>query len=156
MTVAIQSIKYFSACYQDQLAISDFGVSIAILNPVDIFRRWCKLKFGLLRGHIKSLHFHFTENIYAKRYYSYFLYVFLGITGYKRQSSKILIQIYYYPLKEVRLNLDLDNSCWIQKILNLLLKNISIWFFTPNKICPRETELECIWTIQLDIINNTK
>ena len=28
----------------------DFGVSMAILNPVDIFRRWCRLNFGLLRA----------------------------------------------------------------------------------------------------------
>ena len=38
------------------LTIPDFGVSAAILNPVDIFRRWCKLNFGLLRGHVKSRH----------------------------------------------------------------------------------------------------
>ena len=36
--------------------IPDFGVSTAILNPVDIFRRWFKLNFGLLRGHVKSPH----------------------------------------------------------------------------------------------------
>ena len=35
----------------------DFEVSTANLNPVDIFRRWCKLNFGLLRGHVKSRHF---------------------------------------------------------------------------------------------------
>ena len=34
--------------------IPDFGVSKAILNPADTFRRWCKLNFGLLRGHVKS------------------------------------------------------------------------------------------------------
>ena len=28
--------------------ISDFGVSTAILNPLDIFRRWWKLNFRLL------------------------------------------------------------------------------------------------------------
>ena len=37
--------------------IPDFGVSAAILNPVDSFCRWCKLNFGLLRGHVKSCHF---------------------------------------------------------------------------------------------------
>ena len=37
--------------------IPDFGVSTAILNPVETFRRWCKLNFGLLRGHVKSHHF---------------------------------------------------------------------------------------------------
>ena len=34
----------------------DFRVSTAILNPVDIFRRWCKLNFGLSWGHVKSRH----------------------------------------------------------------------------------------------------
>ena len=36
------------------IAIPDFGVSTAILNPIDIFRRLRKLNFGLLRGHDKS------------------------------------------------------------------------------------------------------
>ena len=36
--------------------IPDFGDSAAILNPAEIFRRWCKLNFGLLRGHVKSRH----------------------------------------------------------------------------------------------------
>ena len=37
--------------------IPDFWVvSTTILNPVDIFRRWCKLNFGLLWGHVKSHH----------------------------------------------------------------------------------------------------
>ena len=56
-------------------AIPDFGVSTTILNPVDIFRRWYKFKFGLLRGHVESRHFA------ARRQHFYFLYVFLGITG---------------------------------------------------------------------------
>ena len=34
--------------------ISDFEVSTVTLNPVEIFRRWCRLNFGLLRGHVKS------------------------------------------------------------------------------------------------------
>ena len=32
--------------------IPDIGVSMAILNPVKNFCRWCKLNFGLLRGHV--------------------------------------------------------------------------------------------------------
>ena len=39
------------------IAIPDFGVSTVILNPAEIFRRWCKLNIGLLRGHVKSRHF---------------------------------------------------------------------------------------------------
>ena len=36
--------------------IPDFGVNKVILNPVDIICRWCKLNFGLLRGHLESRH----------------------------------------------------------------------------------------------------
>ena len=42
---------------EDLEEIPDFGFSPAILNPVNFFRRWCKLNFGLLRGHVKSRHF---------------------------------------------------------------------------------------------------
>ena len=38
------------------ILIPDFGVSTAILDPVDIFRKWCKLSFGLFRDHVKSRH----------------------------------------------------------------------------------------------------
>ena len=47
--------SFISKSYKRSL-IPDFGVTTTILNPVDIFRRWCKLKFGLLRGHVKSRH----------------------------------------------------------------------------------------------------
>ena len=43
------------------IRIPDSGIGTVILNPVDIFRRWCKLNFGLLRGHVKhvmSVHFY--------------------------------------------------------------------------------------------------
>ena len=47
-------------------AISDFGVSTAISNTIGIFRCWCKLNFGPLRGQVKSCHFserrHCTKN----------------------------------------------------------------------------------------------
>ena len=33
-----------------------FRGSTAILNPAEVFRRWCKLNFGLLRGHVKPRH----------------------------------------------------------------------------------------------------
>ena len=36
-------------------SISDFGVRTAILNTIDISRRWYKLNFGPLRGQFKSL-----------------------------------------------------------------------------------------------------
>ena len=38
-------------------SVPDFGVGTAILNPVDIFCRWCKSNFGLQRGHVKSFRF---------------------------------------------------------------------------------------------------
>ena len=41
---------------KNERIIPDFGVSMAILNPVDIFRRLCKLNFGLLQGHVNSHH----------------------------------------------------------------------------------------------------
>ena len=44
----------YSTLGKDGFPIPDFGVSTAILNPVDVFRRWCKMRFGLLRGHVKS------------------------------------------------------------------------------------------------------
>ena len=39
------------------LSISDFGVSTAILDPLDVFRRWCKLNFSPMRDQVKSRHF---------------------------------------------------------------------------------------------------
>ena len=39
------------------LPISCFGDSTAILNLVDIFRRWCKLSFRPMQGQVKSRHF---------------------------------------------------------------------------------------------------
>ena len=50
--------------------IPDFGVSTVILNTTDISRRWCKLDFGPLCGHLKSSHF--PERIDAKGQYFYF------------------------------------------------------------------------------------
>ena len=61
----------FLICFHDQLRFhtsamrvivikfynTRFRVSTAILNSVDIFRRWCKLNFWLLWGHVKSHHF---------------------------------------------------------------------------------------------------
>ena len=35
------------------MLIPGFRVSTAILNITDFSRRWCKLNFGSLRGHVK-------------------------------------------------------------------------------------------------------
>ena len=64
----------------EKYVIPSFGVSMAILNPVGIFCRWCY--FGLLQGQVKSCHF--FERIEAKRKCFYFLYIFFGIIGLKR------------------------------------------------------------------------
>ena len=58
---------------------TDFGVNAVILNPADIFLRWCKLNFGPMQGQVKSRHF--SERIDAKRNHFNFLYKFPGITA---------------------------------------------------------------------------
>ena len=40
-----------------EATVSDFGVSTAILNTIDISRGWCKLNFGPLQGQVKACHF---------------------------------------------------------------------------------------------------
>ena len=70
------------------MSIPNFGVSTTILNSVDIFRRWCKLNFGPLQSQDKS--HNFSERIEAKRQYFYFLYIFLGITDWKRHWTTLL------------------------------------------------------------------
>ena len=64
------------------MPIPNSGVNTTVVNPVDIFCSWYKLKFGLLQGQVKS--YHFPEKIMVKRQYFYFLYIFLGIIGWKR------------------------------------------------------------------------
>ena len=41
----------------DFLSIINFGVSTAILNPVDVYRRWCKLSFTRMRDQVKHVIF---------------------------------------------------------------------------------------------------
>ena len=70
------------------------------------------------------------------------------------QLFQVLIWIYYYLSNRIGLSLDLDNSFWIRKIIYFLLfNNINIWFSTPLNIWSRDIELDCIWTILLEIIN---
>ena len=109
--------------------VPDFGVSTAILNTIYISRKWCKLNLGLLRGLVKSRHF--PERIDARRQY---------IQIYRNNWQKapwatfwIMIWIYYYLLNGIRLDLDLDNSCWIRKIPNFATSSINIFiFYTPH------------------------
>ena len=63
-------------------------LSYQILDPFDIFCRWYKLSFGLLQGQVKSHHFY--DRIEPKRQYFYFLYIFLGIIGWKQHWETLL------------------------------------------------------------------
>ena len=56
-----------------------FGVSMAILDAIDISRRWCKLSFESLRGLVESCHF--PERMGARRQYYYFLCKSIGMIG---------------------------------------------------------------------------
>ena len=81
--------------------ISDFGDSTAILNLVDIFRRWCKLNFGPMRDQAKQPCF--SERISVGRQYFHFLCKYLGIICQKRLGKPFqkLIWIYYYILSRI-------------------------------------------------------
>ena len=94
--------------------INDFRVSTAILNLVDIFRRWCKLNFGPMRDQAKQPCF--SERISVGRQYFHFLCKYLGIICQKRLGKPFqkLIWIYYYILSRIQLDLDLHNSSAIR------------------------------------------
>ena len=110
------------------LKIPNFGVSTAILNIIDVSRGWCKLNFGPLRGQVKSRYF--PERRDARRPYCYFLNKFLGIIGTKRLGPfRIIIWICYYLLHGIRLDLDLDKSCWIHKLPKLCYKQLTFSFW---------------------------
>ena len=113
-------IQYFWCTQMIILSIPNFGVSTAILNPQDVFRRWCKLRFRPMRDQVKS--HHFSEQIGARRSYFHFLYKFIGIISYKqlRQLYRKLIWIHCHLLNGIGLYLDLHNSSLVQKILNWL------------------------------------
>ena len=51
--------------------------------------------------------------------------------------DNVMIWIYHYLLNRIRLDLDLDNSCWIQKIY-FCKYNIFLYITID---CPREIEL---------------
>ena len=110
-------------------AIPDFGVSMAILNTIDIPHKWCKLNCGPFRGQAKP--YHFPERIDPRRQYFYFLYKSLGLIGWKQlgQPFWIMVWIYYYLLIGIRLDLVFDNCCWIRKMPNFAMNNINILFF---------------------------
>ena len=96
------------------LRILNFGVSTPILNTTDISRSWCKLNFGPLWSHVKK--HHFPERKDVRRQYFYFLYEFLEIICRKEPEQPFwkMIWLYYYLSYGIRLDLDSDNSCWMQ------------------------------------------
>ena len=109
-------------------ATANFGASTAIPNTVDFCRRWSNL-----RGEVKS--HNFPERIDARRQCFYFLYKYLGIIDRKRlrQFFWIMIWIQYYFFNRIRLDFELDNSYWIQKIANFATYNIKILcFYKPH------------------------
>ena len=67
------------------LSIPDFGGSTAILDPLDVFRRWCKLSFRPMRDQVKSRNF--SELMGAQKPYFHFLYKFIGIISYKQLGN---------------------------------------------------------------------
>ena len=44
------------------------------------------------------------------------------------QSFRMMVSVYYYLLNGIRLDLDLDNSCWIEKDLTLLQTTVTFGF----------------------------
>ena len=113
-------IQYFWCAQMIILSISDLGVSTAILNPVDVFRRWYKLSFWPMRDQVKSRHF--SEQTGAPRPYFHFLYKYFRIISYKQRGQLFwkLIWIYCYLLNGIGLDLELHNSNLVQKIPNWL------------------------------------
>ena len=113
-------IQYFWCAQMIILSISDLGVSTAILNPVDVFRRWYKLSFWPMRDQVKSRHF--SEQTGARRPYFHFLYKYFRIISYKQRGQLFwkLIWIYCYLLNGIGLDLELHNSNLVQKIPNWL------------------------------------
>ena len=84
----------------------DFGVSTAILIPVDVFCRWCKLSFRPMRGQVKS--HHFSEYRGAQRPYFHFLYKYIAIISYKQLGPLFwkLTWIHCYLLNGIALDGD--------------------------------------------------
>ena len=110
-------IQYFWCAQMIILSISDLGVSTAILNPVNVFRRWYKLSFWPMRDQVKSRHF--SEQTGARRPYFHFLYKYFRIISYKQRGQLFwkLIWIYCYLLNGIGLDLSFINLIWYKKYL---------------------------------------
>ena len=80
---------------------------------------WSKLNFGPFRG--QSCHLPELDRR-LRRHYFYLFIQFLRKIGRKwlGQTFWISIWVYNYLLKGIRLELGLDNCCWLPKYLTLL------------------------------------
>lgn len=134
----MSNVEYLSPSKVESV-IPDFGVSKAILSPADIFRRWCKLNFGVWQNDIKSHHFTAILPKGQTRRDNLFTFYTYSLEKLARNDIghpyQILIWIYFYILNRI----DNQTLMWItlsryEKYLTLLLYNISIWFFIPHNI----------------------
>ena len=108
--------------------------STAILNPVKVSRRWCKLSCRPMREQVKSSHF--SEWVRARRPYFQFLYKFIGIISYKQLGQLFwkLIWIYCYLLNRIRLDLELHHS----NLTDFATNNSNVWFFKHHTLSDLE------------------
>ena len=130
LTINVHIREDLTFKFLNVITITDFGVSTVILNPAEF----------LVGGTSWTL-------------------VFWRISRNNWQGTTLSNPLRYWldlllPLLP-RLDLDLDNSFWIQKIL-YFWHLATLTFAFPHNIWCREIELDCIWTILLDIINYTE
>ena len=138
------------------LSMPDFGVSTAILNPLDIFRRWCKLNFRPMRDQVKSRHF--SEQTGARRPHFHFLYKYIGIISCKQLGQLFwkLIWIYCYLLNRIGLDLELHNSNLVQKYLtDIATNNSNVWFFKRHTLSDIEKLILIVFQIAEQIIQES-
>ena len=108
-------IQYFWCAQMIILSIPDFRFSATILNPVDVFRRWCKLSLRPMRDQVKSRHF---LNRQARRDHIFTFYKYIGIISYK-QPGQLFGNLFGF-IVTFELDLEIHNSNLVQKIPNWL------------------------------------
>ena len=114
--------------------------STAILNPVKVSSRWCKLSCKPMREQVKSRHF--SKWIGARRPYFQFLYKFIGIISYKQLGQLFwkLIWIYCYLL-------NITLILYKKYLTDIATNNSNVWFFKHQTL----SELEKLDLIVLQI-----
>ena len=119
----------YCAISQEVKGKLDFGVSTAILNTTHISRRWCKLNFGPLWGHVKSCYF--LERIDTRRQCFYFFIKFIEIIVRKWLGEPIWIMIWvYYDLLTLSWRRSLS---YRNQSIDLLCKSMD-WFLYDNDL----------------------